>query len=94
MFFMKILLILPKFHENTLNRPGDIKIFLQGRKMYMYTFPPFMEAVLREKRQLLNWMGIFQVWDFLGGNFCREFPGGEFDGWEFSRWEVFRGKFS
>ena len=93
---MKILLILPKFHEKTVSRPGDIKIFLPGRKMYMYTFPPFMEAVLREKRQLLNWVGIFQVWDFLGGNFCREFPGrgGEFNGWEFSRWEVFRGKFS
>ena len=74
MFFMKILLILPKFHEKTLSRPGDIKIFLPGRKMYMYTFPPFMEAVLREKRELLNWVGIFQVWDFLGGNFCREFP--------------------
>ena len=30
-FFMKILLILPKFHEKSLSRPG--------RRNYMYTLP-------------------------------------------------------
>ena len=64
MFFMKILLILPKFHEKTLTRPGDIKIFRPGRRMYMYTLPPFMGAVLSEERQLMKlvellWVGIF-----------------------------------
>ena len=38
-FFMKILLILPKFHEKSLSRPGDIKIFCPGRRNYMYTLP-------------------------------------------------------
>ena len=90
---MKILLILPKFYEKTLSRPGDIKIFLPGKKMYMYTFPPFIEAVLSEKKQLLSWVGIFQFGNFSGRISEGDFPG-EFDGWEFSRWEVFHGKFS
>ena len=51
MFFIKILLILPKFHEKTLSRPRDIKIFRPGRRMYMFTLPPFMDAVLSEERQ-------------------------------------------
>ena len=31
--------------------------------MYMYTLPPspFMDEVLREERQLMKWVGIFQV---------------------------------
>ena len=48
---MKILLILPKFHEKTLRRPGYIKIFCPGRRMYIYTLPPFIDAVLTEERQ-------------------------------------------
>ena len=35
---MKILLILPKFHEKTVSYPGDTKVFRPGR-MYMYTLP-------------------------------------------------------
>ena len=61
MFFMKILLILPKFHEKTLSGPGDIKIFRPGRKMYLYTLPPFIDVVLSVERQLMKCMGIFQV---------------------------------
>ena len=61
MFFMKILLTLPKFHEKTLRRPGDIKVFRPWRMMYMYTLPPFMDAVLSDERQLIKWVGIFQV---------------------------------
>ena len=47
---MKILLILLKFHEKTLGRPGDIKFFCPGRRMYMYTLPLIMDAVLSEER--------------------------------------------
>ena len=66
---MKILLILPKFHEKTLNRPADIKNFCPGRRMYIYTHPPFMDAVLSEERQLMKWVRIFQVGIFWGGSF-------------------------
>ena len=82
MFFIKILLTLPKFHEKTLRRPGDIKIFRPRRRMYMYTLPPFMNPVLSEEKQLMKWVGIFQVGNFRGG-----FSRGEFDEWEFSGWE-------
>ena len=84
MFFMKILLILPKLHEKTHSRPGDIKFFCQGRRMFMHNLPPFIGAVLSEERQLLKWVGIFQVGIFRG----------EFDGWGFSRWEFSQGEFS
>ena len=68
-FFMKILLILPKFHRKTLKRPGDINFFRPGRWMYMYTLPPFMDAVLNEERQLMKWVRILQVGIFWVGNF-------------------------
>ena len=57
---MKIFLIWPKFHEKTLSRSGDIKIFRLGKRMYMYS-PLFMDEVLSEERQLMKWVGIFQV---------------------------------
>ena len=66
---MKILLILPKFHDKTLSRSGDIKIFRSGRRMYMYTLPPFMDALLSEKRQLMKSVGIFQMGIFWVGIF-------------------------
>ena len=84
-FFMKILLTLPKFHEKTLSRPGDIKNFCPGWRMYIYTLPPLMDAVLSEERQLMKWVGILQVRisrgefprvSLMGGNF----PGGNFPG--------------
>ena len=31
-------------------RPGDIKIFRPGRRIYMYTLPPFMDAMLSKER--------------------------------------------
>ena len=68
-FFTKILLILPKFHRKTLKRPGDINFFRPGRWMYMYTLPPFMDAVLNEERQLMKWVRILQVGIFWVGNF-------------------------
>ena len=62
LFCMKILLILAQFQEKTLSRSGDIKSFFQGRRMYMYILPhPFMGKVLSEERQLIKWVGIFQV---------------------------------
>ena len=69
MFSMKILLILLKFHEETLSCSGDIKIFRQGKRMYMYSLPPFKEEVLSEERQLMKWVGIFQVEIFWLGIF-------------------------
>ena len=89
MFCMKNLLILPKFNEKTLSRSEDIKIFRPGRRIYMYALPPFMDEVLSEERQLMKWVGIFQVEIFRG---C--FSRGEFDGWEFSGVEFFWKKFS
>ena len=50
-----------KVHEKTLSRPVDIKIFRLGRRMYMYTLLPFTDAVLSEERQLIKWVGVFQV---------------------------------
>ena len=69
-----------KVHEETLRGPGDIKIFRTGRRMYMYTLPPFMDAVLSEERQLMKKLGIFQVGVF----WVAIFQGGEFDWWGFS----------
>ena len=69
MFSMKILSILRKFHEKTFSRPGDIKIFRLGRRMYMYIPSPFLDAMLSEERQLMKWVGIFQVGILPGGIF-------------------------
>ena len=91
MFFMKILLLSPEFHEKTLNGSGDIKIFCPGRRTYMYTLPPFMDVVLSVERQLMKcmgifqveilWVGIFRVEFFMGEIFlCGNFPGGSFPG--------------
>ena len=75
---MKTLLMLPKFHEKTLSRPGHIKVFRPGRRMYMYTLPLFMDVVLSEERQLMK------LKNFVGGNFPGEkFSRRQFDGWEF-----------
>ena len=39
--------------------------------MYMHTLSPFMDELLSEERQLMKWVGIFQVgifwWEFSGG---------------------------
>ena len=72
MFCMKILLILPKFHEKTLSHSGDIKLFPSGK-------------VLSEERQLMKWVGIFQGGIFWVGIFRVEIFQGEFDGGKFFR---------
>ena len=73
---VKILLIWPTFHDKTVSRPGDIKTFRPGRRLYMYTVPPFMDAVLSEERQSMKWVGIFRVGIFWVRIFC----GGIFQG--------------
>ena len=87
-FYMKILVILPKFYEKTLSSPGDIKMF-SSRRMYIYILLPFMDAVFSEERELMKCVGIFQLGNFwvgiLRGNV---FSWGGVDGWEF-----FCGKF-
>ena len=53
------------------------KIILPGRRMYMYALPiPFMDELLSEEKQLMKWMGIFQVRIFWVGTF----QGGIFQG--------------
>ena len=42
----------------------------------MYTLPPFMDAVLSEERQLMKWVGIFQVGIFWVGIFRGVFSKG------------------
>ena len=54
-FFMKTLLTFLRFHEKTLSRPGDIKVSLPGRRMYLYNLSPFMDAVFSDERQLMKW---------------------------------------
>ena len=77
MLFIKILLILPRFYEKTLIGLEDIKIFRPGRRMYMYSLLPFMDAVFSEERQVMKWVGIFQVRIFWVGIFWgRIFQGG------------------
>ena len=45
----------------------------------MYTLPPFMDNLLSEERQLIKWVGIFQVGIFWMGIFQgRIFPWGIF----------------
>ena len=89
------------FYENIINiakvswensKPSRrYQIFRPGRRTYMYTLPPFIDAILSEERQLMKWLGIFQVRIFwveifrkknfpeeslMGGNFPgRNFPG-------------------
>ena len=89
MFCMKILLILSKFHEKTLSRPGDIKIFVQGGGCTCTLSPIYRRNVKRRKTK--NEMGgNIPCWNFLGGNF----PGGGFSREEFDGWEFPRGEFS
>ena len=66
---------MPKFHEKTLSRSRDIKIFRPGRRMYMYTLS-YGRSV--KWRKTINEMGgNIPGGKFLGGNF----PGGDFPGW-------------
>ena len=92
MFFMKIL---PKFQEKTLARLGDIKISLAGRRMYTYALSPFMDIMLSKERQVLKWVGIFQVGIFLGDFPGRSlmgvnFPSGNFPGANFPRTLIYK----
>ena len=38
-FFMKILFILPDFHEKTLSRPGDIIISNREENVHIHSYP-------------------------------------------------------
>ena len=61
--------------------------------MYMYTFPLFMDAVSSKERQLLKWMGIFQVGIFWVGSFQRKFSRGSLMGGNFLGGNFAGGKF-
>ena len=45
--------------------------FRPGIRMYMYTFSPYLDAVLSKETQQMKWVGILQVGIFRG-----KFPGG------------------
>ena len=49
--------------------------------------------VLSEERQLMKWVGKFQMRIFWVAILLGEFSRGEFDGWEFFGWEFPRGEF-
>ena len=73
MFCMKILLILPKLHEKTLSRSGDIKLFPSRKE----------DDSPRHYRQSLKWRKTINEmgWDIPGGNFLGgNFQGGDFPG--------------
>ena len=59
----------------------------------MYTFPLFMDAVSSKERQLLKWMGIFQVGIFWVGSFQRKFSRGSLMGGNFLGGNFAGGKF-
>ena len=59
--------------------------------MYICSLPPFMDEVLSEERELMKWVGIFQVGIFWVGIFRGEIfkgeslMGGNFPGENFPR---------
>ena len=63
---MKTLFRLPRFHEKTLRRSGDIDFFSREKDVHVHCPPSFMDKVLIEERQLMKWAGIFQVGIFSG----------------------------
>ena len=76
------------------------KFFDQGGECICTLSPTFTDEVLSEERQLIKWLGIFQVGIFWveifqgGGAGVGGFSSGEFDGSEFSGWKFSRGEFS
>ena len=76
MFCMKILLLLPKFHEKTLSRSEDIKIFCPGSRMYIYTLPTIYGRSVKWRKTINEMGGNIPVGNFLRGNIKGEhFPG-------------------
>ena len=61
----------------------------------LYVSENLSKRSVKWRRQLMKWVGIFQVRIFLGGNFPRGkgFSRGEFYGLEFFGWEFPRGEF-
>ena len=71
MFFMKILLILPKFHEKTLS-----KFFVQGEGCICTLFPHLWTQSQVKKDNYWNGWEYFR-WEFFGWEVSRgNFPGG------------------
>ena len=81
-FYMKILVILPKFYEKTLSSPGYIFLY--------YTLLPFMDGVFSEERGLMKWVRILilqcgNIWvRILRGDFFSGAGGGVLMGGNFS----------
>ena len=60
---------LPRFHEKTLGRSGDIDFFSREKDVHVHSPLSFMDKVLIEERQLMKWARIFQVGIFRVGIF-------------------------
>ena len=80
-FFVKILLLLPKFHEKTLSRPGDINFFFQRGGCTSTLFPHLWTQCWVKKGNWYNGWEYsrlkFSGGDFQGGSLMsRNFPGG------------------
>ena len=65
----------------------------QNAEVFMFV-SSCQNEVLSEERQLLKWVGIFQVRIFWVAVFWGGFSRGKFYGWEFLEWELPWGKFS
>ena len=61
----------------------------------LYVSENLSKRSVKWRRQLMKWVGIFQVRIFLGGNFpgAKGFSRGEFYGLEFFEWDFPRGGF-
>ena len=54
---LKILLILPKYHEKTLSDPGAIKIFRPGRRMYIIYTSSIPGRNIKQRKTVGNFLG-------------------------------------
>ena len=54
---LKILLILPKYHEKTLSDPGAIKIFRPGRRMYIIYTSSISGRNIKQRKTVGNFLG-------------------------------------
>ena len=73
----------------------DCFVILCFKSAEVFTFVNSCQnEVLSEERQLMKWVGIFQVRIFWVAVFWGGFSRGKFYGWEFLEWALPRGKFS
>ena len=91
LFFFSILLLLLLLHWYYLK---DCFVILCFQSAEVFTFVKICQnEVLSEERQIMKWVGIFQVRIFSAAILWGKVSRGDFDGWEFFGWEFPRGGF-